>query len=137
MFGGSPHIGSKDQAGMPVVKAQVKIIGKRPLLWHHFGPDALPLEKKARTGVAGNNPDEWRTTVLATQDHQLYLEPSYFFGCFRNGAKYPRRGKGSLQSAVASTLQVTDHRVLIDRWLPKKGLENLKESDGHSVYLDV
>ncbi len=33
---------------MAVVKAEVKIVGKRPLLWHRFGPDTLPLEKKAR-----------------------------------------------------------------------------------------
>lgn len=122
---------------MPVVKAEVEIVGKRPLLWHRFGPDALPLEKKARTGVAGNHPEEWRSTVLATSQGQLYLEPAYLFGCIRNGAKYTRRGKASLQSTVASTLSILDDRILVDRWLPKSGLDALRESDGRPVYIDV
>jgi hypothetical protein len=39
-----------------------------PLLWNHFGTDALPLEKRAKTGVAGNDPDEWRRKVLCANN---------------------------------------------------------------------
>ena len=35
-----------------IMQAKVKIKGVRPLLWHHFGPDALPLERQEKTGVA-------------------------------------------------------------------------------------
>ena len=63
--------------------AMVKIKGTRSLLWHHFGPDALPLEKQERTGVAGNDPEEWKKTYLVTKDKQLYLDPSYIFACIR------------------------------------------------------
>lgn len=138
MFGEvKPSLAAGGQGiGMALVKAKVSIVGKRPLFWHHFGPDALPLEKKARAGVAGNNPEEWQSTVLKTADNQLYLEPSYLFGCIRNGAKFTRRGKGSFQSLVASTLQIVDDQILVDRWLPKN-LAVLTQSGEHPVYLDI
>ena len=117
-----------------VVRATVKIVGTRPLLWHHFGEDALPLEKKERTGVAGNDPEEWKRTVLATRDGQLYIGPEYVFGCLRNGARYTKMGRGSAQSAIVATLQVLDDFVLLDRRLP----EGEPSRDPQSpVYLDV
>jgi len=120
-----------------LVRAEVTVVGTRPLFWNRFGTDTLPLEKKARTGVAGNDPNEWRKTYLATPDGRLYLEPSYLFGCIRTGAKFTRHLKGTLQSTVESTLQVIDERVFTNRKLPKSGLESLREADGQPVYIDV
>jgi hypothetical protein len=122
---------------MAIVTAQVEIRGRKALIWNCFGPDALPLGKKARSGVAGNDPDEWRKTVLATPEGQLYLRPSYIFGSLRNGAARTKQGRGTLQSAVTATLEVLDGRVLIDRWLPKKGFEGLKQAETAPVYLDI
>lgn len=129
-----------------IVRAKVAIRGVRPLLIHHFGPDALPLEKQERTGVAGNDPEEWRKTALATKDGQLYLEPTYVFACLRDAAKYTKKGKGSIQASVAATLQVIDERVLIDRHFPgfpnghafdiKSAEPPTREADA-PVYLDV
>lgn len=116
-----------------IITAKVEIQGIRPLLWHRFGPDSLPLEKQERTGVAGNDPEEWKKTVLATNDKQLYLMPSYVFGCVRDGAKYVKKGRGSIQSVVSATLQVADDFILIDRYLP----DELTEDPTASVYLDI
>ncbi|MES2464888.1 MAG: hypothetical protein V4671_30350 [Armatimonadota bacterium] len=118
-----------------IVRATVSIQGVRPLFWHAFGPDAIPLEKQERTGVAGNDPEEWRKTVLVTKDNQLYIEPTYVFGCVRDAAKYTKKGRGSIQTNVAATLQIVEDRVLIDRYLPE-GVENIRDSD-EPVYLDV
>lgn len=101
-----------------VLTAEVTIRGTRALLQHHFGPEALPLEKKERTGVAGNQPSEWRDTAMVTPAGQLYLPGSYAFGCLRDGARYTKKGRGSIQSAVSATLQVTEEQILLDRWLP-------------------
>lgn len=119
-----------------ILTAKVKIKGVRPLLWHHFGPDALPLEKQERTGVAGNDPEEWKKSVLVTKDKQLFLDPSYIFACIRSGAKYTKKGKGSIQSMVSATLQVLDDRVLVDRFLPDNVAELQNETD-EPVYMDV
>lgn len=119
-----------------ILTAKVTIRGARPLLWHHFGPDALPLEKQEKTGVAGNDPEEWRRTVLVTKEGQLYLEPSYIFACIRDGAKYTKRGRGSIQPMVSATLQVTDNRILIDRYLPDNIAQLINQTE-EPVYLDV
>lgn len=111
-----------------MITASVTVKGTRPLLWHHFGPDALPLEKQERTGVAGHDPEEWRKTCLATKDGQLYIPPTYIFATLRDGARYTKKGKGSIQKSVVATLQVTSDRVLIDRHFP--GFPN-----GHSFNL--
>lgn len=122
-----------------IIRAQVRIIGIRPMLWHAFGEDSIPLEKQERTGVAGNDPEEWKKTILKTKDGFLYLEPSYIFGCLRDAAKYTRKGKGSIQAALSATLQITSERVIINRdgkplTLPA---EPLPRDPEESVYLDV
>jgi hypothetical protein len=101
-----------------ILTAQVKIKGVRPLIWHAFGADSIPLEKQEREGVAGNSPQEWRKTVLVTSEGQLFLKPTYAFGCLREGARYTKKGRGSIQSLVAATLQVMTDPILIDRWFP-------------------
>jgi hypothetical protein len=118
-----------------VVSATIKIKGTRPLLWHAFTPAAIPLQKQEKTGVAGNDPNEWRRTVLTTGNRQLYLQPTYVFGCLRDGARHTKKGRGSLQPLVAATVQVMDDRVLIDRFLPD-GAELTTDAE-QPVYLDV
>lgn len=119
-----------------ILNAKLTIQGVRPIFWHRFGPDALPLEKREKSGVAGNDPEEWKRTVTATEDGQLYVDSSYIFGCLRDGAKYTKKGKGSIQSLVAATLQVQETFVLFDRKLPD-GLNSLTTDPTAPVYLDI
>lgn len=119
-----------------ILTANVVIKGTRPLLWHKFGLNALSPEKRERTGTAGNDPEEWKRTVLATEGGQLYLEPSYIFAAIRDGAKYTSRKRGTLQPLVVATLQVLNDRILIDRFLPDP-MTSLSTSPDASVYLDV
>lgn len=118
---------------MAFLKAKVSIVGTRDLLFHKFGMDAIPLGKKEKTGVAGNDPEEWKRTYMATKEGQLYIESSYIFGCLREGAKYTKKGRASLQAPLAATLQVIDNRVLLDRFMP----EELTQDSSEDVYLDV
>jgi len=129
------------------LQAQVKIEGTRPLWQHKFGPDALPLEKQERSGVAGNDPTEWRRSCSVNTAGQLYLDPSYVFGCLRNGAKYTKSGRASIQTKVVATLQVTSDVLLIDRWYPgfpdqakefdAATVEPCSDDRTQPVYLDI
>jgi hypothetical protein len=101
-----------------ILKARVVIKGVRPLIQHRFGPDSIPLEKQEKNGVAGNNPEEWRTTAMVTPEGQLYLEPTYIFGCLRDGARHTKKGRGSIQALVVATLQILDDQILVDRYMP-------------------
>lgn len=113
-----------------IVRAKIKIKGVRPLLQHRFTEASLPLEKQERTGVAGNDPEEWRKSCMVTPEGQLFLDGSYIFSCLRNAAKYTKKKMGSIQTDVAATLQVLDHRVLLDRHFP--GFPN-----GHAFAVDA
>ena len=117
------------------IKARVEILGKRPLLQHRFGPEALPLEKGERTGVAGNDPSEWRRTCMVTPDGQMYVRGTNVFGMVRDAAKYTKKGKGSIQALVAATLQIEEECVVLDRWVPKGGEPPADPSC--PVYIDV
>jgi hypothetical protein len=129
-----------------LIVASVKIIGTRPFLFHRFGPDSMPLEKQERTGVAGNDPEEWKKCFWYTKTGQLYMPSTYVFGCMKNGAVYTKRGRGSIQTAVCATLQVVEDKILFDRWFlgwPKDGVFDPSkettpiEDDSLPVYLDI
>ncbi len=117
-----------------ILYARITVAGARPLLFHTFGPDALPLTKREKTGVAGNDPEEWRRTVLMTATRQLYLKPTYVFGAVREGARFTKKGRGTLQPLIAATLQVVDARILLDRYVPP---EPLPVDPQQPVYLDI
>ena len=118
-----------------LISAHIKIRRTRALLWNAFTPDAIPLQKQEKSGVAGNNPEEWRKTVLITEKRQLYLKPTYIFGCLRDGARYTKKGRGSLQPLITATLQIVDNQVLVDRFLPDEG--KLTYDPREPVHLDV
>lgn len=102
-----------------LLTAQISIQGIKPLLWHHFGIDAIPLQKQETEGVAGHNPNEWRKTVLVTSDRQLFIYSTYVFSCIRAAAPFIKRGK-TLQLAVSATLQVEEEIILMsDRFVPE------------------
>lgn len=102
-----------------IVRARVTIRGTRTLLQHHFGPDAIPLEKAEKTGVAGNNPEEWKKTMMVNEEGKLYLPGTYIFSCLKNGAVHTKRGRGSIQSSLVSTLQVEEDILVMNRKMPE------------------
>jgi len=120
---------------MSTIIAEVVIEGTRPLLFHVFGPEALPLEKQEKSGVAGHDPNEWHKTYTATKEGQLYLRPDYIFGCLVNGARYTKRGRGTAMSAAQATLQILDESLLLDRYMPEGDMP-INEYDS-PVYLDI
>jgi len=102
-----------------MIQATVNIVGTRPFFWHCFTPEALALEKKERTGVAGNDPSEWRSTASVDRDGHLYFDSSYAFACIREGGRHIKRGKSNLISPISSTLQlVGSNKIYVDRWWP-------------------
>ncbi len=122
--------------GKNVLTARVTIRGIKPILWHWFGPDAIPLEKGEKTGVAGNDPEEWKKTVLCTKTHQLYVTASQVFGMVRDAAQHTKKGRRSIMADVAATLEVVEDRILLDRSLPD-GLNSLPTDPEELVYLDI
>ncbi len=44
---------------MALMYASVKIKGTKPLFLNLFTNETLSLERRERTGIAGNDPEEW------------------------------------------------------------------------------
>lgn len=120
---------------MGMLKARVGIVGKKTILFHRFSVDTITLHKKERTGVAGNDPEEWKRSVLMTESRQLYLDSTYVFGCFRDGGKHIKSGKGTILAKIASTLVVLDEIILLDRFVPLE--PELTTDKTKPVYIDV
>lgn len=116
------------------LQAQVLIQGVRPLLWNHLHPSESFGKRRERGGTAGNDPTEWQRNVLIIDDRQLYLLPTHIFGCFRDAAKYTKRGRSSLMSQMASTLQVKERRVLVNRYLPEEPVKATEDID-QEIYI--
>lgn len=130
-----------------IVTAKIVIKGTRPLLIHWFGPEAIPLDtRQEKTGRAGNDPETWRKTTTVTRAGQLFLPGTYAFATIREGSKYTKKGRGSIQADMVATLQVLTDQILIDRFMPgagagevydiKKAETPTQETD-QPVYLDV
>lgn len=120
---------------MAILQANVTIVGKRPILFNRFSLDSISGEKKEKKGSKGYNPDEWKQSVLVTEDGQLYVQDSQIFGCIRDGSKHIKEGRGSIQSKMIATLAVCSEIILIDRFLPPES--ELSDDKSKPVYLDV
>ncbi|MEH7236237.1 hypothetical protein [Bacillus sp. JJ1562] len=118
---------------MVLMYAKVRIKGSKPLLIHLFTPETLSLERRERSGVAGNDPEEWKRTYTANENGQLYVDPSYIFGCMREASKYTKSGRGSIQPKLSATLQVLSSRIYFNRFMP----EEITQDENEPVYLDV
>lgn len=117
-------------------QADITIEGTRALLIHAFFIDALSAQKKEKTGSAGNDSEEWKRTIyIRKEDNQLFLPGAYFFSCICHGAKNIKSGKGSIQPKMASTLQIVDEQVLLNRYIPQNW--ELSQNPEELVYLDV
>lgn len=113
-----------------LLQATVSIQGTRPLLFNHLHPSPEFGQRQERNGTAGNDPTEWQRSVLTIPEtRQLYLLPSYFFGCLRDAGRFTKRNRGNLVSAIASTLTLSERRILVDRYLPETPLFYSEEAD--------
>ena len=115
-----------------IIKAKVSIEGTKPLLWNSFNTELLEVKTK-KIGVKGNNPKEWKKTVLLTKDKQLYILPQSIFSCIREGGKYTKNGRSTMQSYVTATLQIDDDIILTNKFLFSEPTSDTT----NSVYLDI
>lgn len=96
-----------------IVQVQVDIRGTRPLWQHKFGPWALPLGPQEKSGVAGNDPEEWRKTCMIDPQGRPYVNDTYLFATIRDGGRYIKVGRGNFMKPIAATLQVMDDPVFV------------------------
>ena len=58
--------------GNNMVSLKVTVKGTRPLLWHAFGPDSLPLEKQeSRDNILGFPANPYHTLPNYTEPHPI------------------------------------------------------------------
>jgi hypothetical protein len=120
--------------------AHVKIVGVRPLLFHGFNVEVVTNLNKVKDGSAGNSPNEWKKT-LYEKNNQLYLPGSYFSATLKNGAKYTKAGRGSIQTSFISCMIMKTDYALLNRHLPEgwqeMTSEEFEKDSSKPVYLDI
>ena len=121
-------------------KVDVKVKGKRPLLFHAFKVEAISNTSKVKSGSAGNDPEEWKNSVLE-MNGQLFLPSSYWQSCMKAACAYTKAGRGSIQKSFIGCTGILTEQSLIDRHLPK-GWEKLDIKDAPKdaslpVYIDI
>lgn len=115
--------------------ADVTIVGERPLLYHAFKIQALK-KKQVRSGSAGDNPEEWKQTVLH-EGSRLFIPNTYIFATIGNGAKYVKVGRGTIAKKLSSSLIVKNSKSFIEnRELPLEDIESC-DPDKDDVFLDI
>jgi hypothetical protein len=121
-------------------KADVEISGIRPIWFHAFRIEQISSLSKVKSGSAGNDPEEWKRTVLE-KNGQLYLPGSYWTSCLKEASKYTKIGRGSIQKIFISTTLVLDDFTLLDRFLPegweKMSIDEMEKDSSNLVYLDI
>ncbi len=120
---------------MAILTAEVKIRGTRPMIFNNFSIDRIPLKKAAKSGVAGNNPEEWKQTFETTPEGQLYVNSSYIFSCLRAGGKFLPKSRGTMEGDVAATLQVQNEKILFNRFI--ESLDNITTNKEELIYIDI
>jgi hypothetical protein len=120
-----------------LIKANIKAIGTKTFLFHQLGIGFLSSDRKSLSGQSGNNPEEWKHTVIVEEKTmKLYIPSSYVLASFRGGATYTKAGRGSISKKLVATLQVDPDIIYFDRILPHE--KDLKINDNsQSIYIDV
>lgn len=120
---------------MAQTQAKVKVEGTKPALFHTFPMDTFSIDKK-KEGKVGDNPNEWKDTVLMLPSRQLYFMNTYFQASIAEGGKEIKAGRGNISKKVSGTLMVDEPKIpLDDLFVPEE--ENLTKNDTDRVYLDV
>lgn len=118
----------------------VKIKGIRPFIFNAFRIESISNMAKEKSGSAGNNPEEWKNTVLE-KDGQMYIPSSYISSCLKEGSKYTKAGRGSIQKSFISCSIVTSEICYMNRKLPEKWREmtaqEFERDASKPVYLDI
>jgi len=118
----------------------VKVRGIRPLFFHAFKVEVISNLNKVKSGSAGNDPDEWKRTVLE-RNGTLYIPGAYWSGCLKGGARYTKAGRGTLQKSFTSGMLVLTDVAELDRKLPDgwedMSFDQMPSDSSQPVYLDV
>jgi len=118
----------------------VDVIGTRPLLINAFKVEVISNLKKVKSGSAGNNPEEWKSTVLE-KNNQIYIFGEYWRACLKEGAKYTKAGRATVQKSFTSCMVVETLFSLVDRYLPEgwqeMSIEQMPTDSSLPLYIDI
>lgn len=117
-----------------------KIKGITPFLYHKFNIEQLSNKSKTKSGSAGNDPEEWKTTVW-NEGKRLFIPGFYFFSCICAGAQYVKAGRGSIAKKLAGCLLIKTDKAFLNRELEtpieETETENITKDSSRAIYLDV
>lgn len=121
-------------------KYEVSIEGIKPIFFHKFNIESLQQLSKVKSGSAGNDPEEWKTSFFQN-DGKIYIPASYINSALKNGSVNTKAGRGTLQKSWISAVQIEEEiiyfdRVMFDNW-QETTYEDLPVDPNLPVYIDI
>lgn len=121
-------------------KVFVKITGVKSFLFHKFNIEVLQQLSKVKTGSAGNDPEEWKTSFFHN-DGKLYIPSSYINSALKNGSVNTKAGRGTLQKSWISAVQVEEETIYFNREIfpnwEETTIEEAPKDSTNPVYVDI
>lgn len=121
-------------------KVFVKITGVKSFLFHKFNIEVLQQLSKVKTGSAGNDPEEWKTSFFHN-DGKLYIPSSYINSALKNGSVNTKAGRGTLQKSWISAVQVEEEMIYFNREIfpnwEETTIEEAPKDSTNPVYVDI
>lgn len=117
------------------ISSRITIKGTKAILFHTFPIDTLSVGK-TKSGSAGRDEEEWKSTVLMTGERQLYVMGSYLVGAIKAAGKLIKVGKGNMMKKIESCLECSQDVILLeDSYVPPD--DQITKSSSDPVYIDV
>jgi len=122
------------------MKATVKIIGNKPIVFHKFNLEVITQMAKPKEGSAGNNPNEWKSSFWQ-ENGRIFIPDHYIFSALKNGSVYTKVGRGSIQKSWVSAIVVETPKCFLNREIfadfEKISPEDIPQDSSKPVYVDI
>lgn len=116
------------------------LIGTSPFLYHKFNIENISNKSRPKSGSAGDNPEEWKTSVWC-EGKKLYIPGNYLFSSIQAGGKYVKAGRGNISNRLAGCMRVVTEKFYLNVELPEDieelSTENFTRDSSRRCYLDI
>jgi len=121
-------------------RISIEIQGLKPFLYNKFNIESVTSLTKVKTGKVGDDPESWKSSFFHNGS-DLYVPGNYLFSALKKAAVFTKSGRGSIQNAWVSGVNIEDeliyfNRKIFDDW-ENMTLKDVTKDSSNPVYVDI